>query len=396
MSSTGVVGGRWRASVTEWGAIEPWDGSSTIDWFVAADDRWHTPSTETSTRQTRLSGTPVFETRVRIPGGDAVQRVYSVAAAGGMTVIEVTNESTLPIAVAFTGGGLLTRRPPTSMPPQGIDLPADAVIHPIGHGATITLARSHGAATALPDSLPPADQVVRGWLAQTHRASRLQLPDLTMVEAVTAARCELMLNGPFPLAEEESIDPAAFILGVAELVRLGDQASFWVPDIATQLEAMARAGTQIDRDGVVEAAARMLHAAGEHRAVADVRLLRLPSTAAPESNAIPSEPGLVPAWVERHLVISDEHSAELMPRSFPPTWLGIDFEAHGLAIGLASTLSFAIRWHGDRPAVLWEVDGPPMVLRHGEWTTDQLSGEALWPAVAVTPAAPSSVDTSFS
>ena len=55
-----------------------------------------------------------------------------------------------------------------------------------------------------------------------------------------------------------------------------------------------------------------------------------------------------------------------MPLSFPPAWLGVDFEAHGLAIGLASTLSFAIRWHGDRPAVLWEVHGAPMplVARH--------------------------------
>ena len=189
--TTGVVGARWRASVTEWGAIEPWDGSSAIDWFVAADDRWHTPQHETSTRQIRVDGTPVVETRVRIPGGDAVQRIYSVADGGGMTVIEVTNESTLPIAVAFTGGGLLTRRAPTAMPPQGIDLPADAVIHPIGHSATLTVARSHGEATVLPQTVPSSDQVVRGWLAQTHRASRLQLPDAGLVEAVTAAHCEL-------------------------------------------------------------------------------------------------------------------------------------------------------------------------------------------------------------
>ena len=84
-------------------------------------------------------------------------------------------------------------------------------------------------------------------------------------------------------------------------------------------------------------------------------------------------------------MISDEHSAQLMPNSFPPTWLGVDFEAHGVAIGLASTLSFAIRWHGDRPAVLWEVDGAPMPLSHGSWTTGQLSGEALWPAVTSPP-----------
>lgn len=371
------MGGRWRASVTEWGAVEPWDGSTAINWHVAADDRWHTPQNETSTRQVRVDGTPVFETRVRIPGGDAVQRVYSVADAGGLTIVEVTNESTLPIAVAFTGGGLLTRRPPTSMPPQGIELPADAVIHPIGHQASITVARAHGAAAVLPDSLPSAAQVARGWLAQTHRASRLQLPDRANVEAVTAARCELMLNGPGHPDDDVPLDPATFILGVAELVRLGDQPSFWVPDIATQLEQLARSGTQIAA-GTSEAAARILHAAGEHRAVDDLRRLDLASEIM--ADELPASPGLVPCWVERHLVISDEHVAQLMPASFPPSWLGVDFEAHGLAIGLASTLSFAIRWHGDRPAVLWEVHGPPMPLTHGEWSTGQLTGEALWPA----------------
>jgi hypothetical protein len=387
VTSTGVVGGRWRATVTGWGAVEPWDGSNTTDWFVAADDRWHTPQLEASTRQTLLDGTPVVETRVRIPSGDAVQRVYSVADAGGLTIIEVTNESTLPMAVAFTGGELLSRRPPTSISPQGMDLPADAVIFPIGHQASIIVARAH-AGGSLPEQLPSADQVARGWLAQTQRASRLHLPDASWVEAVTAARCELLLNGP---AAAEPVDPATFILGVAELARMGDRASIWVPEIAVQLERLARAGTQMV-PGTVEAAARVLHAAGEHRAVADLRQMRLGSVR-DVAGTLPAEPGLVPSFVERQLVISDEHSAELMPRSFPTAWLGIDFEAHGLAIGLVSTLSFAIRWHGDRPAVLWEVDGPPMPLTHGSWATGQLTGEALWPPVTVE-AQPS--DVSFS
>jgi hypothetical protein len=101
----------------------------------------------------------------------------------------------------------------------------------------------------------------------------------------------------------------------------------------------------------------------------------------------------VPSWVERQLVVADEHSAQLMPNSFPPAWLGVDFEAYGLAIGLASVLSLAIRWHGDRPAVLWEIDGPPMPLSQGLWTTGQLTGEALWPPV---PTGASSTGASFS
>ncbi|MEY2415114.1 MAG: hypothetical protein QOH53_448, partial [Ilumatobacteraceae bacterium] len=243
--------------MTSWGAIEPWDGSNAIDWFVAADDRWHRPQHETSTRQTLLDGTPVVETKVRIPGGDAVQRVYSVADDGGLTIIEVTNESTLPIAVAFTGGGLMSRRAPTSMPPQGIDLPADAVIFPIGHMSTVTVGRGHSGAASLREVLPSAVQVAHGWLAQTHRASRLQLPDAAMVAAVTAARCELLLNGPTGGLAEGEADPATFILGVAELVRMGDRPSIWVPDIATQLERLARSGAQIG-SSVIETAARVL------------------------------------------------------------------------------------------------------------------------------------------
>jgi len=100
-----------------------------------------------------------------------------------------------------------------------------------------------------------------------------------------------------------------------------------------------------------------------------------------DAAALPTTAALVPVWVERHLVTSDEHAAQVMPRSFPRACLGIDFDAHGLPIGLASTLSFAIRWHGERPAFLWEIRGQPMPLSYGAWSTGELTGEALWPAV---------------
>ncbi|HEY7626363.1 MAG TPA: hypothetical protein VH761_04825, partial [Ilumatobacteraceae bacterium] len=163
MTTTGIVGGRWRATITEWGAIEPWDGSPSIDWYVAADDRWHRPREEATRRQSRVAGTPVVETRVRIPGGDAVQRVYSVADGGGLTIVEVANESNLPIAVAFTGGhSLLSPRPPTTVPAQGIDLPDDTVIFPVAHHTSIVVARGHtDSVRTLPAALATAEQVSR-------------------------------------------------------------------------------------------------------------------------------------------------------------------------------------------------------------------------------------------
>ena len=47
-------------------------------------------------------------------------------------------------------------------------------------------------------------------------------------------------------------------------------------------------------------------------------------------------------------------------------------------------MSYAIRWHGERPAVLWEQDGPPVVLTSPSidpaWSSPDRSGEALWAA----------------
>jgi hypothetical protein len=98
-----------------------------LEWHVAADDRWHDTRTDTGIRHQRVDGVAVFETKVRVPGGDAVQHVWSVADRGGLTIVEVANESPLPIAVAFTGPELLTGRPPTDVPIQGIDLPPGSI-----------------------------------------------------------------------------------------------------------------------------------------------------------------------------------------------------------------------------------------------------------------------------
>ena len=87
----GNRGGTWRGVVTDHGSIIPSDGSTELSWHVAADDRWYSPQNEPSLRQKWYAGFPVSETRIRIPNGDMVQRVYCVADLGGMTVIEFEN-----------------------------------------------------------------------------------------------------------------------------------------------------------------------------------------------------------------------------------------------------------------------------------------------------------------
>jgi hypothetical protein len=64
-------------------------------------------------------------------------------------------------------------------------------------------------------------------------------------------------------------------------------------------------------------------------------------------------------------------------------WLGAGIEAHGLRTPLG-VVSFAIRWHGERPAVLWEVEAHDDAEIHvsvpgldPSWSSDDAKGEAL-------------------
>ena len=255
--------------------VEPHDGTAPLAWHVAADDRWHDPLTDTGVRHRRVAGTAVFETKVRIPGGDAVQRVWSVADADGYTLISVHNDSPAPIAVAFTRGDLATSRPAAELPIEGITLPSDSVVFPVGHRATITVGLAHGrrGASTLPPGLATADAVVRGWVTRTDVASRLDVPEQTLVDAVRAARCELLLDG----VADVDAEPERHLLGLCELLRLGDLDARGAADAAPRIaDAVAAVVRRRDWLGsaALDAAAVVLAAAGERRALADLACLR--------------------------------------------------------------------------------------------------------------------------
>ena len=83
----------------------------------------------------------------------------------------------------------------------------------------------------------------------------------------------------------------------------------------------------------------------------------------------------------RAIVASDAGGVvDLLP-GFNEEWLGQPIAVHRLptALGL---LSFALRWHGARPALLWEVEGDwDLTLTcasiDSEWSTTDQRGEAL-------------------
>ena len=393
MRAIGVRGGAWLGGVNAWGDVFV-DGKERLRWFVAADDRWYRPSRETTVRQREISSVPVIETRIKVPGGDAVQRVYGVADFGGAIVVEVFNDSSLPFAVAFDRGDIAAMREPSPTGVQGIDLPVGSVVFPVGHHATLRVAILIGdlernlerkiSAQEL-ESLPSFEQVERGWLAALRVASRVDVPEASWESILTTQRCKLLLAGDGGATGDgesgRDDDFVDLILDRAERVKLGDKADQWVDEVAAATESVIRRCAKnrnakwFDERAIV-LASMVLNRAGEKRGQKDVAQawsrvvsdavglgdfgLVLGVDAEVDRDQIANFSGVRQiAWVESQLVAQRHDGViEICPRGIDAAWLGANFECHRLVASAEHLISFAVRWHGEKPALLWEIDGP--------------------------------------
>jgi hypothetical protein len=105
-TAIGNLDSPWEAIVDPRGLVTPWYDGWSLDWWIGADDRWHLPSREVGVRQRLVGASPVVETAMSIPSGDALQRAYAVrrsSAEGGgeLVVVEVENASKAPVALAL-------------------------------------------------------------------------------------------------------------------------------------------------------------------------------------------------------------------------------------------------------------------------------------------------------
>jgi hypothetical protein len=83
---------------------------------------------------------------------------------------------------------------------------------------------------------------------------------------------------------------------------------------------------------------------------------------------------------------SDEEAASLLVE-LPSEWRGQSVEVHD-APTRAGRISYAVRWHGARPALLWECERPIRLSAPGldrAWSTSKARGEALLAAPAGAP-----------
>ena len=419
-----MLGSSWRATVTPWGDLVGDDATSTVRWFVAADDRWYHPEREVAVRQRLVEGAPVFETRVRVPGGDVVQRIWSASGERGRdyTMFETENDSPMPIVVALSNPNLVSARALVSQPARGLDQDAPVVV-PIGHRTSVRLALPHliDGDSSWPDGLADWPAVARGWVATAERASRLSLPDqvggVLLTDAVVAARAQALL------VDDASLDAASWLLVMREreamklaandVVAIDDFDVAVVERAESVIADLRRGRGDVTRMRLaLLAAARLL--ANDERASGDLvaaaaRARRVRASSLPEVfGAV--EPTSLPDWTSLSLpAFVDDRLARwtggdevtLLPDGLPDSWLGSACEAHGVMTTDRHRVSWAIRWHGERPAVLWEVDGPPgLVLRSGvdsSWSSSAPRGEALWSAPRRRPTSLSlGTDPSFS
>lgn len=416
----GALGDEWRAIVDRFGNAEPLDGSPPVRWFVAAEDRWHRPGDGIATRQTVLGGTPVVETRLRVPGGDVVQRLFVAPGRGTppALIMEVENDSSRAVAIAVTRTDVVAPRTPTDPAITGrhvaeLGLDAVPVVLPLGHRATVRVAIPCTPMASVDSSdylarFPDREDVVRGWTSLCERASRIVVPDLAdavpVTELMIAERCRLALEPPGEVRDANSA--IAALVGWRDMVALGlvrpGDENLDVEGVVSAVEILMRAVRRGhpwsgDAARAVAAAACLLGASGTNggtrspesdplaeltRVVAAA--LRQPTVALPRLLAAAT--GEAHRWVDRleseMVRWSDDQEATVCPAGIATSRLGVDLEAYRVPVGPHHHVSFALRWHGAHPAIIWDVEGPSgLRLRSGvdaQWTTTQPTGEALW------------------
>jgi hypothetical protein len=375
----GVTGTTWRGAVGPGGELSA-SGEHALDWWVAADDRWHHPVDEPSVRQRRIGGAPVVETKVRVPGGDVVMTTFVVPDDGGLTIVGITNDSPAPCAIAFSRRTLLSTRLPTTLPDDA-PVPAGAVAYPLPHQQSMQVAIAHdGRVGGTVPSVPDAAQVAAGWVRQCARGMRLDGTDDLIDEGFVTARSTVILDGP----DVPGVDAVERLLRCVEWVRLGEPAEPLVDLVAADVATVARSARRRGdwaADAALRGAAEVLRAAGEGRAAGDAWRMAERSTIVEERGPVTAlDPaGDAGRWLanQRALVVRDAGAeVELFPGGVEP---GRNIAVHDVPVD-RGMVSAAVRWHGERPALLWEAVGDVAVVAptlDPTFRSDRARGEAL-------------------
>ena len=377
-----------------------------LRWFVMSEERLHVPEREPSLRVSNVDGAPVVVQRIALPGGDAVLTCWMVADDGGTLVVEFTNDSPRACAVLFDGPAMSGGRADAA-PANVPGVPATARSHPVGHRATVRFVVAPTTRDAV--ACASAERVAAGWVAASEAASRVDIPTLPLASALVAARARIAIAHAHEWEALLAAAPDLGVLGLAERVRMGETLDEWIGPVADAVARIARAmhrstGPFGRAHRAVQQASHALRASGETRAAADAatvwsRTAPLVHNDSPAGDPLSGHDLGVPQRFDLataiDVVAAIEHrcargvddsggitTIELFAAGVPDAWRGLDGNVHDVCAGPRHTLSFAMRWHGPRLAVLWESSGPgPVTLIAPQldrsWSATGTSGDAL-------------------
>ncbi|HMF05027.1 MAG TPA: hypothetical protein VKH17_09455, partial [Acidimicrobiia bacterium] len=233
------------------------------------------------------------------------------------------------------------------------------LLHPVAHRTRLRGALVVGRPTrSVPvdavdlSLLPDAGAAAAGWDAQLRRGMRVVVPDARLQRAIDAARAALLL------AADARRRPSAEDVAVLE---------DWGFD--------AEAATAWRRLGM----RARTRASRRTPDPAPWRAIRARLASASPTFTWPDGPAPLLRSVRDQLVGSGDGESTDLLVELPIEWRGQNLEVHD-APTRAGRMSYAVRWHGARPALLWECErsirlGAPGLDR--AWSTTEARGEAL-------------------
>jgi hypothetical protein len=433
------------AIVDDRGRVGSIDGSWWIEWAVRADDRMRLAHEEVAVRQSRVADAPVYETWMRVPGGDVISRVASANdGLGRVLVLEFENASSDAVAIAIAGrlaGEAAVVADADTVSLDGIEWiraerPAGGVLATVDD-PWVAVAEEPDASRSAAEGTAPSgllvltlphrqkvsfqillegdfptrevtpESISAGWCTITANALSITVPDAELGEAWNRILPDLIVlagtDDPHVAAE------AAVVLDVAGLHDEADRARACVvaatenaelsgPSAIAALRALASrdllagadsgladlagtlsaaAGPELD-ESTLQHVARALEASAP-KAASDARR----AAAAARGTYSPTTPAALAAQrVLSHVIRADDPAVVAVLPDVPSAWRGqpLDVRNCGTPNG---RVSFSVRWHGDRPAFLWERSGGSDVVEmrcpglDAEWSTLERSGEAL-------------------
>jgi len=341
----------FRAIVDDQGTVFPLGADHGVQWWVRYGDDWHQPNGETRQRQTRPGTAPILETTMHIPDGRVIATTWAAAATGPGVITEIRNESAAPIAIAVS-----PEPAPWSTSPQG-----KSGVVTVVHGSGMRfVVPGPGAEKAKPEDFPEAERVKAGWDKRFEEIADTQLPgtdlggfktqqlvDLFLAEPTPDGACSLSAWG-LPTEATRQIAEAApspewLNAAVEHWARHRNLADFTEPrriDLDQLLRSAGRRTAPTDPQSL----ANLLAALGEHQAATDLQKQK------------PAQD----VWPRRYGALVEETSKglALFPDEFSADWYGKDLAVTGLATQWGQ-FGFALRWHGARPALLWELNPHP-------------------------------------